>query len=98
MNLSLKIQLQQAKAKAVSGYSQEMLTACQQIIETHSKDIEAYLDVGVLFLNFGYLTRAKECFEHVCELAPNDQRALTNLANLARDAGDHAETLRLFQP
>ena len=34
MNLSLKIQFQQAKAKAVSSYSQEMLAACQQIVET----------------------------------------------------------------
>ncbi len=73
-----------------------MLAACRQIVETHGNGVDALLDVGVLLLNFGFLTRARECFEHLRTLAPNDLRPVVNLANLARDAGDHAESRRLY--
>lgn len=96
MNLVLKTQLQLAKTQAQSGRFLEMLEGCQQIVETHSHDVETLLDVGTLLLNFGYLTRARECFDRVRVLAPNDLRVVVNQANLARDTGDHAEARRLY--
>lgn len=69
---------------------------CEQIIEAHGEDVAALLDVGALLLNFGFLTRARECFERVRELEPDDLRPVVNLANLARDAGHHAESRRLY--
>ena len=96
--------LSMAQSQAQAAHFPEMLGTCQQIIEAHSDDANALLDVGVLLLNFGYLARAHDCFERVQLLAPQDLRAQMNLANLARDSGDHAtaqrlyETLQLAQP
>ena len=93
-----------AQSQAQAAHFPEMLGTCQQIVEVHSGDANALLDVGALLLNFGYLARARDCFERVQLLAPHDLRAQMNLANLARDGGDHAtaqhlyEALQLAQP
>lgn len=86
-----------AQSQAQSAHFPEMLGTCQQILAAHSGDVNALLDVGVLLLNFGYLARARECFERAQLLAPQDLRAAMNLANLARDAGDHASAQRLYE-
>jgi predicted O-linked N-acetylglucosamine transferase (SPINDLY family) len=86
-----------AQSQAQAAHFPEMLGTCQQILATHSGDANALLDVGVLLLNFGYLARARECYERVQLLAPQDLRAAMNLANLARDAGDHASAQRLYE-
>ncbi len=96
MNLSLKILLQQAQAYAQSGRFLEMVATCEKILSSDSDNPNILLDVGVLLQNFGYLSRAGECFDRVCSIAPDDLRSLVNLANLARDAGDHAESRRLY--
>ena len=88
--------LQAAQAHAQAGRFAEMLAFCQQIMATQADDVVALLDVGVLLLNFGYLSRARECFERVRVLAPEDLRPVVNLANLAREAGDHAQSRRLY--
>lgn len=88
--------LRKATELAQSGRLPEMLAACRQIVDTHGDNVDALLDVGALLLNFGFLTRARECFERVRTLAPNDLRAVVNLANLERDAGGHAESRRLY--
>jgi len=86
-----------AQSQAQSAHFPEMLGACQQIVAAHSDDANALLDVGALLLNFGYLARARECFEGAQLLAPQDLRAPMNLANLARDGGDHATAQRLYE-
>jgi protein O-GlcNAc transferase len=85
-----------AQTHAQSSRFEPMLAICQQIIEAHSDDVAALLDVGTLLQNFGYLTRARACFERVRLLAPNDLRPQVNLANLARETGDHTEAQRLY--
>lgn len=93
-----------AQSQAQVAHFPEMLITCQQIVEVHSGDANALLDVGALLLNFGYIARARDCFERVQLLAPHDLRAQMNLANLARDGVDHAtaqhlyEALQLAQP
>jgi len=96
MQLSWQTLLQKAQAHARSGRFPEMLAACQQILTLHGDQVAALLDVGALLLNSGFLARAHECFERARTLAPGDLRPLVNLANLARDAGDHAESQRLY--
>ena len=86
-----------AQSQAQAAHFPEMLGTCQQIVEAHSGDANALLDVGVLLLNFGYLARARDCFERVQLLAPHDLRPPMNLANLARDGGDHATAQRLYE-
>ena len=86
-----------AQSQAQSAQFPEMLATCQQIVVAHSGDANALLNVGSLLLNFGYLTRARDCFERVQLLAPHDLRAHMNLANLARDGGDHPTAQRLYE-
>ncbi len=88
--------LASAQYHAQSGRFPEMLAACQHIIEIHGDSVETLLQVGVLLLNFGFLSRARECFTRICKLAPDDLRGVVNMANLARDAGDHTESHRLY--
>lgn len=78
-----------AQSHARYGRFSEMLLICQQIVQTHSAQTNALLDVGALLLNYGYLTQAKDCFERAQLLNPHDIRPQVNLANLARDGGDH---------
>ena len=73
-----------------------MLDVCRLIMESKVDDVDALLDVGALLLNFGYLTRARCCFERVCALRPDDIRSVVNIANITREAGDHAESRRLY--
>lgn len=88
--------LQTAQSYAQAGRFSEMLAVCQQIMDSCGASVEAFLDVGALLVGFGFITRARRCFERVCVLAPNDLRPVVNLANLARDAGNHAEARRLY--
>ncbi|MDP1557589.1 MAG: methyltransferase domain-containing protein [Nitrosomonas sp.] len=85
-----------AHAFAQLGRFDEMLAVCQGIINAHGNKVDPLLDVGALLLNFGYLSLADNCCLRAFKLAPDDFRAVVNLANLARDAGDHAESRRLY--
>lgn len=96
MQMSSVASVQSAFTHAQSGRFPELLAVCQQLVETHGDNVDALLDVGALLLNFGFLTRARKCFERVRVLAPNDPRPVVNLANLARECGDHAESRRLY--
>ena len=87
---------QQASAYALAGRFDEMLSTCKNLVEISANNVDELLDIGGLLSNFGYLSLAQECFLKVQVLAPNDLRPLVNLANLARDAGDHAESQRLY--
>ena len=96
MKLSHHNLLNQARIHAQSASFTEMLAIGQQIIEVFSDNVDALLDVGALFLNFGYLTRARKCFERVRVLAPDDLRPVINLANLEREAGNFAESRHFY--
>jgi hypothetical protein len=49
------------------------------------------LSVGSPLLAYGLLSGARRCFHHRRTLARHDLRPVVNLANLASEAGDHAE-------
>mgnify|MGYP001586770966 CR=1 FL=1 len=94
--LNFTKQIQYAQAYAQAGRFDACLGTCQQIVDAHGNSLDALLSVGALLLNFGFLGAARQCFVRTRTLAPNDLRPLVNLANLARDAGDHAESRRLY--
>ena len=85
-----------AQSHANSARFPEMLLTCQHITQAHSTELAAWLDVGSLLLNHGYLTQARDCFAQAQLLSPQDPRAQTNLANVARDSGDHVEAQRIY--
>ncbi|WP_372826921.1 glycosyltransferase [Polaromonas sp.] len=93
---SLAHDLQLASRHAQAARFAEMLAICRQLADAHAGSVPALLDVGVLLSNFGFMGRARECYERALTLAPDDLRARVNLANLARDTGDAAECRRLY--
>lgn len=85
-----------ARRHAQSGRFPELLALCRDVVERDGASAEQLLETGALLQEFGFLARARECFERVCALVPDDARALANLANLARELGAHAECRRLY--
>lgn len=55
-----------------------------------SANTSQLLELGVLLLDFGFLSQAKVCFEQVSRIDPNNHAAILNLANLAHQSGEHA--------
>ena len=88
--------LAEAQALAAQARFDACLSTCQQIAVAHGDDPDALLSVGALLSGFGFLAAAETCFQRGREVAPHDLRPLVNLANLARDAGNHAEARRLY--
>lgn len=88
--------LAQAQQLASQARFDACLNACRQLIDSHADDPEALLSVGALLLNFGFLTAASQCFHSVRTLAPKNLRAVMNIANIARECGDHAKSSRLY--
>ena len=93
---SMPLALAQAQQLASQARFDDFLVNCQQIIDRCSDDPDTLLSVGSLLFSFGFLSAARACFGRVCTVAPNDLRPLANLANLAREAGEHAESRRLY--
>ena len=87
--------LQEAAALGASGRFAEMRSLSDDVIRG-TDDVALLLYVGTLLSSYGFLTDARTCYEKAQTLAPTDLRALVNLANLARDAGEHAEARRLY--
>lgn len=73
-----------------------MLAACTELLALNSENATVLLDVGTLLYTFGFLTQARDCFTQALNLGPKDMRPLVNLANVARDAGDHNESGHLY--
>ena len=88
--------LTQAHAQAQAADFQGLQETCGWISRLHGDDALALLDVGALLLNFGFVSDASQCFERVASLIPDDLRAKLNLANCARDRGDHGRANDLY--
>lgn len=85
-----------ARQHAEAGRFAEFLVISQHIADLLADDLTVQLDLGGLLSSFGFLSKARQCYEKAQTLAPADLRAQVNLANLARDAGAHAEARRLY--
>lgn len=87
--------LKEVAALGASGRFAEMRSLSDDVIRG-TNDIALLLDVGALLSGYGFLTDVRTCYEKAQTLAPTDLRAQVNLANLARDAGEHTEARRLY--
>lgn len=88
--------LELARRFAQTGQFAGLLQVCADIAGAAASEANVLLDAGALLSEFGFIGRARECFERASRLAPSDLRPLANLANLARDAGSHGEARRLY--
>jgi len=91
-----KTLLAMAISQANSADFIRMMATCEKIIAEHTEDPAAVLDVGALLLNFGFISRATDCFKHVLDLDPQKWQSQLNLANAACDAGQHGVALDLY--
>ena len=91
-----KTLLAMAISQANSADFIRMMATCEKIIAEHPKDPAAGLDVGALLLNYGFISRATDCFKQALELNPQIWQAQLNLANAACDAGQHGVALDLY--
>lgn len=89
-------ELAEVRALAARGDFDLCLTAGQQIAASHGDNPDALLSLGALLLDLGFLSAAKACFERIRALSPGDFRPLVNLANVAREAGDHAQARGIY--
>ena len=88
--------LQTARINAQQGAFDDCLSTCRQIVSAYEDNPDALLSVGALLSSFGFITAARDCFLHVSSLVPNDVRPVVNMANLAREAGEHARSRNLY--
>ena len=81
---------------AEAGRFDDFLSNCLRLAESFGDDVAVQLDIGALLSGYGFLADAHACYERAQAIAPADLRATINLANLARDTGEHAEARRLY--
>jgi protein O-GlcNAc transferase len=91
-----KPQLALAVQKAQTADFMGAQWICEHILREHSHDVNALLDVGALWMNFGFISQARDCFEQVLALSPNDFRASINMANCEKDKGEHHKANALY--
>ena len=95
-NASQADPLGKARSHAESGQFVEMMAECQGLLAQTDLDFATCLNVGALLAGYGFLSDASRCYERARSLAPNDLRAIINLANIAHDSGDHGQSRRLY--
>jgi len=88
--------LAKASAKAQVADFASMRDTCALIAEQYGQDASALVDVGTLLLNFGYINDARNFLAQAEVLCPHNISAKLNLANAARDSGDHALSNDLY--
>jgi protein O-GlcNAc transferase len=91
-----RTRLQLAGEHARATRFPELLQVAGDILASARQDVETLLTLSALLANVGFLADAAACCEAAREAAPNDFRPLVNLANLARDAGDHRNSRRIY--
>ncbi|MFG0465325.1 methyltransferase domain-containing protein [Pseudomonas putida] len=88
--------LNPARQHAEAGRFAEFRALCLQVAADWQADLVAQLDIGALLLSHGLLSDAYACFALAQRIAPSDLRASVNLANLARDVGQHGKASRMY--
>jgi predicted O-linked N-acetylglucosamine transferase (SPINDLY family) len=91
-----KTLLAQAQTRAQSADFTGAQGICKQIASEFDGNPIALLDVGALLLSVGFISNARTCFERAAVLSPTDFRAKLNLANCARESGDHRRANELY--
>lgn len=89
-------QLILARQHAAAGRFADLLDLCRHVSKSLPTDLNVQLDISTLLSAYGFLTDARDCCKRAQIIDPADQRATVNLANLARDAGNHGEARRLY--
>ncbi|MFP4398175.1 MAG: methyltransferase type 11, partial [Desulfonatronovibrio sp.] len=85
--------LQKAHKLASKARFPEFLSLCSEILEKSQDSPDTLLSIGFLLQSYGYLSQALNCYKRIS----NDPRALVNMANIAREQGNHTESIRIYR-
>lgn len=88
--------LQQAQQLAAKGLFEQFLMVCSDITTHASECTNTQQSLARLYAAYGFLQSARDCYQKAQALQPNGLGSVANLANIARDAGDHTEARRLY--
>ncbi len=87
--LNPKYALPFAKAASAAGIPEAGVQTLEIIREHHPNDAELFESLGRLYTEIGQVQQARECFEHLVELRPNDADAVKLLKDAsARESID----------
>ena len=85
-----------AQQLAAKGQFTRFTEECQRLVHAHVNDGVMQQNLAALYATYGFLKPACDCLQRVCTLRPGDLGAVANLANVARDEGDHAQARELY--
>lgn len=85
-----------AQQLAARGQFPLFLQACRRIADDGAGNAVLLQNLGLLYAAHGFIEHARACYAQVRELQPGDAGVLANVANAARDAGDHALARRVY--
>ncbi|MDG2237877.1 MAG: tetratricopeptide repeat protein [Arenicellales bacterium] len=92
-----RFRLTYARLLAQWNENRAALAQFEKLLESDPDSIDALYAAGALNLDRGDLVRAREHFEHVLTLFPNEDRARLYLGRIASEQGDYEAALTLLR-
>jgi SAM-dependent methyltransferase len=89
-------QLIKARSLAAQGQFSLFIGLCEELLADASASPDPLAEVGVLYGEFGFASRAQRCYEQLLALRPGDLGTQANLATLLREMGEHAPSRCLY--
>ena len=89
-------QLIKARSLAAQGQFSLFIGLCEELLADASASPDPLAEVGALYAEFGFASRAQHCYEQLLALRPGDLGTQANLATLLREMGGHAPSRRLY--
>jgi predicted O-linked N-acetylglucosamine transferase (SPINDLY family) len=96
-NQASETSLALAKDHANFGRNPQFLEVCDSLVLQNSTNVFILQKVGSLYLQYGFPTYAKDCFEKALLLSPNDPHVALNLANALLQLGQPESCKRIYQ-
>lgn len=70
-----------ADAAMAGGMTEVAIMTLESAREQNADDVEILKTLGDIYVDLGAMHQARECFEKVCEITPNDPNSLRKLKN-----------------
>lgn len=88
--------LPMARRLGAQGKFDQFRSVCSRIARESVGDAAVLQELGGLYGAYGFLTEARDCYEQAGALLPSTIGHLANIANLARDAGEHTRAREIY--
>lgn len=90
--------LKRARVLARRGSFSQLQEVCLQLQRNliAAGDVSGLLQTGSLLLDVGLLADAHDCLQQALSISPNNTAVSINLANIARESGDHEYSRQMY--